>query len=548
MRTILSVVCALCCAPLMAQQTDAGSVAFNLQSEMHHSTRDSRHRNAANTYFTGSWENAAFAFGLRYEHLTMPLPGHEAERGHGLAHLYGKARWKSRAELTVGDFYEQFGSGLALRAYEDRDLGIDNALRGGRLLLTPFDGLSVKLLGGQQRFHFDRNNRIFNRDRGFLLGGDVEFRLPALARASWAEELSRRLVLGASYVLNNDRPTDIVKTFDGRLYRLRQPRTFSTFAGRLTYTGRRVTAVYEHAVKTENPNAVNYYTFGKGQAQMLTLSYAKQGLGALLGIRRSENFDSHTQRSQTDNDLRLNHLLPFTPQQTYTLAALYPYATQAQGEWAVQGELGYTFRKHTPLGGKYGTKLKLAAAYVAGLDSVGTAAHLGTKGPHNRFFAWGRQYYHDVSVEISKKVSPTYSFTVLYAHQAYNQRVIEGHAVNGDLVRSHIFVYDGKYRLSRKSVLRTEAQYLHSRQAEGDWLYGLAEWSLAPHFIFSLSDLWNTGTTDKHYPMASVAFGYKAHRLQLSYGRTREGINCSGGVCRLMPATEGWYLSYNVNF
>ena len=30
-------------------------------------------------------------------------------------------------EVTVGNYYEQFGSGLVLRTYEDKGLGVDNA-------------------------------------------------------------------------------------------------------------------------------------------------------------------------------------------------------------------------------------------------------------------------------------------------------------------------------------------------------------------------------------------------------------------------------------
>jgi hypothetical protein len=48
--------------------------------------------------------------------------------------------------------------------------------------------------------------------------------------------------------------------------------------------------------------------------------------------------------------------------------------------------------------------------------------------------------------------------------------------------------------------------------------------------------------------MGSVTFTQKAHRLQVGYGRTRAGMNCSGGVCRWVPATRGVTLSYNYNF
>ena len=56
------------------------------------------------------------------------------------------------------------------------------------------------------------------------------------------------------------------------------------------------------------------------------------------------------------------------------------------------------------------------------------------------------------------------------------------------------------------------------------------------------------GTNKVHYLMGSVTFTHKAHRLQLSYGKTRAGYNCSGGVCRYVPASKGLQASYSFNF
>ena len=70
--------------------------------------------------------------GARLEFMKWPLPGYEKDfDGWGVPHIYAKGRYKG-FELTAGDFYEQFGSGFILRTYEERSLGIDNALRGGR--------------------------------------------------------------------------------------------------------------------------------------------------------------------------------------------------------------------------------------------------------------------------------------------------------------------------------------------------------------------------------------------------------------------------------
>lgn len=52
----------------------------------------------------------------------------------------------------------------------------------------------------------------------------------------------------------------------------------------------------------------------------------------------------------------------------------------------------------------------------------------------------------------------------------------------------------------------------------------------------------------QHYYMFSACYTHKAHRLQVSYGKTRAGYNCSGGVCRYVPASKGVQLSYNFNF
>jgi predicted porin len=144
----------------------------------------------------------------------------------------------------------------------------------------------------------------------------------------------------------------------------------------------------------------------------------------------------------------------------------------------------------------------------------------------------------------------------MYMNQLYNQAQIQQH---GGMVHSDIFVADGKYQFSPKTALRVEAQYLKTDDDEGDWLFALAELSLAPHWMFTLSDMWNVGdnnpkqrpgekNTHYHYYQALVTYNVGAHRLQAGYGRTREGINCSGGVCRVIPAQKGFTLSYNYNF
>ena len=73
------------------------------------------------------------------------------------------------------------------------------------------------------------------------------------------------------------------------------------------------------------------------------------------------------------------------------------------------------------------------------------------------------------------------------------------------------------------------------------------EVSVLPYLMFSVSDQWNT-EHGEHYYMGTVTANYKSNRLMVGYGRTREGYNCSGGVCRYVPQTKGITISYNYNF
>ena len=80
----------------------------------------------------------------------------------------------------------------------------------------------------------------------------------------------------------------------------------------------------------------------------------------------------------------------------------------------------------------------------------------------------------------------------------------------------------------------------------------LAEYSVSPHWFFSMSDSYNYGNPDdakrKHYLYGSFGYVKDANRIQLSYGKQREGILCVGGVCRNVPAMNGFTISISSSF
>lgn len=479
--------------------------------------------------------------GVRFEYMEHPMPGYEPDfKGWGFPHFYAKGRFKG-IELTAGDFYEQFGSGFILRTYEERSLGIDNAIRGGRLRVTSIPWLRFTALGGVQRRYWDWDTA------SQIYGGDAEIALDQLFSGLRSRDLT--WTLGGSYVLK--RETNPGQIIPGHNLQLNVPENVSAFDIRSQFRKGNFDILGEFAWKGQDPSFDNDYTYGKGTAVMLSASWSKSGISALLQAKRSENMAFRSQRMMSGTSCFINNMPAFAYLHTYALPALYPYATQAApGEWAFQGTFAYNFKRNTAIGGRYGTKVKLNFSYIRGLDHeapeplIGNSI-IGTDGTKTSFFGMGEAYYHDVNLQVEKKWSRSVTQNFMYMNQMYNKTVIEG---KGGRIHTNIFVVDTKWKIDKRFTLRNELQYLTTPDDEGDWLYRLFELSVAPYLMVTVSDMWNCGETDTHYYNFGVTGNYRSNRLMVSYGRTREGFNCSGGVCRRVPATRGFQLAYTYTF
>lgn len=470
--------------------------------------------------------------GARFEFLKHPLPGFEdGYKGWGVPYFYLKTHFKNW-DLTLGNFYEQFGSGFILRTYEERTLGIDNSLLGGRLTIKPLPGVSIKALSGKQRRYWSHND-------SWVSGADVELGLD-----QWFKGLNNSgtyLTLGASWVNKYEKEEDVMVD---ATHKLNLPTTVNAFDVRANLQKGNFSLLAEYAWKTQDPTFDNYI-YRKGNVAMLSASYSKRGLSVLLQAKRSDNMSFRSKRTIEGTSSFINHLPAFTMDQTYALAAMYPYATNPDGEWAFQGEFGYKFKRRTLLGGKYGTNVKVNFSHIRGIDSnyIGGA---GTDGYGSAFWKMGDEtFYQDLNVQIEKKLTRQFKLNLMYMNQFYNKTIVEG---EGGMIHSDIFIADAKYQFNNKFTLRGELQYLSTDDDLGDWWYALLELSVLPNWMFTIADEYNSGVTDLHYYQGYVTFNKGSHRIQLGYGRTRAGNNCSGGVCRYVPASKGVTLSYNYNF
>jgi hypothetical protein len=121
----------------------------------------------------------------------------------------------TKLDVTAGYFYEQFGSGLLLRSWEDRSLGINNAIRGGKVTFTPTDNLLFTALYGKHRTGFDVSE-------GEIYGFNSDINLFKILKIEGSD-----LALGLSYVGRNENVDIVDPNFD---------KLTSAFAGRVNFT------------------------------------------------------------------------------------------------------------------------------------------------------------------------------------------------------------------------------------------------------------------------------------------------------------------------
>ena len=522
---------------LAASAQDRGRVTGSLESNSVYYLDDDvlgtpAHPWGSNNYLKLDWTGGAFGAGLQAEYYPQALAGYPTElKGAGLTGLY--ASWTGKlAEVRAGSFFEQLGSGLLLRTWEDRELGLNNALTGGRISFhTRNRGLSVKLLGGVPKYG------LWPTKATALAGGDLSIDLlPLFGR----EGSGHSIVLEGSVVDRFARTVEDDIAFLAKTGGFEVPNQVLSWSGRLQYAYGGFSLKGEYVAKgadfyTEHlRHSKEAYRLKAGNAQLLELNYAAGSFSGTVTFRRLENMTERIFLTAQSPSLAntLNYLPSLCMQQSYMLAGLNPYVTYADGEAGFQGDLYYTFRRGTALGGKYGMKLHVGGSWIEALPCA-----LPDRDVH--YLA-----YRDIHIDLERSWSRKFR-TILFVSIQENSPT-HGNGKRTDA--QNVFVLDALYRISKTASIRTELQYLYSQELTRDWVAALLEVSFAPHWSFSVSDMYNHGSTHTHYYNVGASYSWNALNISLNAGRTREGMVCSGGVCRWQPAFKGVSLRLQWSF
>ena len=548
-----------------SQDIFGGKVTGNFQMDFQASKEDTiigaekvNEKALMNAFTNILYTNGDFSAGMRFEAYLNPILGFDPQyKGAGLAYRFASYK-KDYLEITAGNYYEQFGNGLIFRSYEERNLGLDNAMDGLKIIARPIEGLAIKGIIGKQRYYWE--DIWASDDFGLVRGLDAEISLNSLIKS--IETSPFQISFGGSFVSVYEKAEDrfIIDQTTGDIFKVNTPENIASGAARMQISYKAFNLNAEYAKKGQDPNAVNGYIFHEGEAAYLSLGYAAKGLGINISAKRIDNMSSKSRRNETGNMLNVNYLPALTRQHAYSLFAMYPYATQVNGEMGIQADVIYKLKKNTFLGGNYGTDLKLNYSRAMSIDQEFVALnpalnYEGTDGYTSSFFKVGDEiYFEELNFELSKKISNTYKLSLMYSYQTFNPIAI-GHP-GEEFIYANIFAADLTQRLAKKSSLRYELQLLLTEQnygdwAAGNWIQGTIEYNLGGKFFAAVSDQWNYGKENGekvHYYNFSVGYTHKTSRIQLSYGKQREGIICIGGVCRMVPASNGLFATITSSF
>ncbi|MBP7273598.1 MAG: hypothetical protein KA974_07140 [Saprospiraceae bacterium] len=493
---------------------------------------------SADTWLNLQYSNWGFDFGMRFDlannsNLLNPTGSFTAQ-GIGRWFIHKKV---NKLDITVGYIYDQIGSGIIYRTYEERALAIDNALFGARLMYDITPDWRVKVFTGKQKKQLSTYDAIIKGGsfEGFyaLKNGNISF-APGIGVTS--RTLDDATMETITSEISSYTPQDSI----GAQYNTYAFTAFNTMtAGDFSW-------YVEGAYKTKdvffNPlaeklNWTGETSLGKlenktGSVIYSSLSYAHKGLGVTLEAKRTENF-----RYRTDPFVQLaqgaiNFLPPMSRQNTYRLTARYTPATQEIGEQAVQADVRYKFNKHW--------------SALVNFSNITNLNNL--------------QLYRELFTEVTYKKGTKWQLLGGLQFQNYNQEIYLNKPKK-PIINTVIPYAEFLYKFSPKKSIRVEAQYLQTEQEFGSWAFGLVEFSVAPHWIFIVSDMYNVPTTDeyskvgdkdkldsKHFPTLGVVYINKTNRFSLNYVKQVQGIVCSGGICRVEPAFSGVKLTVNSIF
>ena len=522
-RTIIILGLVVASSAAMAQ--DNGYLTGSFESNNHLYVNDPTNefqsaddRFGSNNYLKFDYYKGAFSAGMQMEGYLPAQIGYPTElQKYALSNFY--LNWRDdNFQVTAGTFYDQFGSGLLFRSWEDRLLGLNNAIMGARFAYNWEDKIAFKALWGMPRLGMEFSDTQ-------VRGADLSVSLSNIIG------LDDIVLSVEGSVLNKYSAISIAEEEAGG-----KPNSLG-WSGRVNFDWN---GFFAKGEMVDLGKKVIAKDIKRGNAQLVELGYNGRGLGVTLTGRRLEWMGQNIISNSTSSANLISYVPAMSTQYTYMLTTLHPYNPQVgdastaafnSGEMGGQLDAFYNFRRGTAIGGKRGMKVH------ANFSTYYAIAQEGSFQPGNLLFR-------DFSFDVEKQWTKEFKMVLLYSLQEYNP----GYGQYKTTWLSNIFVADLLYKWTSELSTRLELQYLKTYEDKKDWMAALLEVNFAPHWSVWGSDMYNHGMTKKHYYNVGVSYAKGRTRLALGYGRYKDGYICSGGVCRSIPQYTGANFTITTSF
>ncbi len=497
---------------------ESSSIYYTPDSKIYADDPRPEDRFGSNNYIKVDYANGRFSAGIQMNAFLPALIGYEDLADGYKFYLASKyIQWRDKNfEILVGDIFDQYGSGLIFRSFEDRQLGLNNSLEGVRAAYNFGRYVTIKGMYGRPRFYTDYS-------KTWVRGADLSISIADIIKAPVIN-----FTVEGSYV-NRYQSVGGDNALTAEMYGIVP--NLNMASGRLNFGWNGLSVRGEYVHKSKDYTSGEFATY-KGWAALGEVGYNYKTFSAMATFRALSRMktpmDMFAKNSIGNN---INYLPALTRQYTYMLANLNPYEVRWIGEMGGQIDLCYSYRSKTDRYRYWNFHANFSTFYS--LDKQPWT-------DNKRELFW-----RDINVDVERQWNKKWKSLILYSFQDNG-----GH-------QSHIFVGDVTHKFNRKMSLRFELQYLLSGDdksewdgihSEGDWVAALVEFSLAPRWSFYVQDMYNIGMRKTHYYNGGFSYTYNRTRVQLSYGRNRAGYICSGGVCRWSPAYSGINLMLTSSF
>ena len=473
--------------------------------------------------------------------------------GVGLGSFYIKKKFKDLT-ITGGYIYDQIGTGMIYRAYEERTLGIDNALIGGRVEYDIKQMVHLKAFAGVQKNVFSIYNPVilgFNADGNFTAGKVIISPGVGIINRSMDQGSMNTLV---SAIESMDSAQRFVPKYNVYAFTVYNTLTVGPVSWYIEGSYKTRDAAY--GINHSGGNQLFNLT---GNALYSSLNISKKGLGVTLLFKRTENFSLRTSPNEKIFQGLLNFEPPIPRQNSLRLPSRYFASSLEQHELAFGAEVTWKPVKQLSfvLNGSYVRDFIFKPALIR--EKLGTMPN-GSGGvdtvyrDHKNFFGEG-------NIEIQYKPNHKLEVELGFQYIFYNRVIyqVDGGRYPGEYkVSSYTPFAELTHRINKKLSYRIELQYQYVPNDFGQWMYGLFEFNVAPNLSFAVSDMWNFKPNPNnvipvyqmphHFYSVYASYTYGPHRFSLNYVKQVAGIICTGGVCRYEPAFSGVKFSVTSTF